>query len=66
MTIPTLMAILSSRRIDNGPPLNYELFLSEQGLNIITYSEGVTEAAINVITYSEGVTEAAINVIYSP
>jgi hypothetical protein len=53
-------------RPDNGPPLNYELLLSEQGLNVITRSEGVTEAAINVITYSDGLTDAAINVIYSP
>jgi hypothetical protein len=54
-------------RPDNGPPPpppNYELFLSEQGLNVIT-GAGITEFALNVIT-GAGITEAAINVIYEP
>jgi hypothetical protein len=65
MTIPTLIGILSSRQADGGPPPpNYELFLSEQGLNVIT-GAGITEFALNVIT-GAGITEAAINVIYEP
>jgi hypothetical protein len=51
-------------RPNNGPPPDYELFLSEQGLNVIT-GAGITEAALNVIT-GAGITEAAINVIYEP